>query len=91
MTVFLREHSMALLELRSRLDPNGVLSLSVSLGKSDANREVLVTVESVSEGAAKTDPAGWRALVHDLAGSIADPTFRRHAQGDFEDRGELFR
>lgn len=74
------------MELRSRIDANGVLNLSVLLGKSDANREVRVTVEPLNETAAPISADQWPKFVHEMAGSIADPTFERHPQGDFEQR-----
>jgi hypothetical protein len=77
---------MSPMELRSRIDADGVFNLSVPLGKSDANREVRVTVEPLDEVAAPISAAQWPQFVQDMAGSIADPTFERHSQGDFEKR-----
>ena len=38
---------MNTIELRTRVGPDGVLILSVSVGMSEANREVKVVVESI--------------------------------------------
>ncbi len=81
---------MSLMELRSRIDANGVLNLSVPLGKSDANREVRVTVEPLNEVATPISADEWRQFVREMAGSIPDSTFERHPQGGFEQRDQFF-
>lgn len=78
------------IELRSKVDANGVLNLSVPLGKSDANREVRVTVQPLDEVTAPMSADQWHKFVHEMAGSITDTTFERHSQGDFERRDGLF-
>ncbi len=81
---------MTPVELRSRVDANGVLNLSVPLGKSDANREVRVTVQPLDDLTAPMSADQWHHFVHEMAGSIADPSFQRHPQGDYEQRDDLF-
>jgi len=81
---------MTPIELRSKVDANGVLNLSVPLGESDANREVRVTVEALEEVTTPMSADEWNRFVHEMAGSIADSTFQRHPQGDFEQRDDLF-
>ncbi|MBC8873352.1 MAG: hypothetical protein H8E44_28275 [Planctomycetes bacterium] len=81
---------MTPVELKSRVDANGILNLSVPFTKSDANREVRVTVEPLDEPPSTMSVDLWQQFVHEMAGSIVDPTFRRHPQGDFERRDELF-
>jgi hypothetical protein len=77
------------IELRTKIGPDGVLALRVSVGKAEANREVKVTVESV-EPAVKKAPEmtqeEWRQFIEQTAGSITDPTFQRHEQGEYEQR-----
>jgi len=82
---------MTSIQLRSKVDANGVLHLSVPFGKRDADREVRVTVEPLDEASAPISADQWRRFVHEMAGCIDDPTFERHSQGDFENREELFR
>ncbi len=77
---------MSPVELQSRTDADGILNLSVPLGKSDANRAVRVTVEPLDEAAPPVSAGQWPEFVRELAGSIPDPTFERHPQGDFEQR-----
>jgi len=73
--------------LHSRVGADGILHITVLMGKADADREVQVTI----------DPAGpppmtqeeWRDFVLTTAGSITDPSFVRHEQGQYERREEL--
>ena len=37
----------------------------------------------------KMTQAEWRSFILEVAGSIPDPSFRRHDQGTFEQRGDL--
>ena len=74
--------------LKSRVGPDGILTVSVPLGEMEANREVQVTVEPVlcKPG---MDRAAWLKFIAETAGSIPDPSFQRQPQGDYEDRAEL--
>ena len=81
---------MTPVELKSRVDANGILNLSVPFSKSDANREVRVIVEPLDEPPAALSADQWRQFVQEMAGSIVDPTFERHPQGELEPRDELF-
>jgi len=73
--------------LRSRVGPDGVLHVTVPVGKGDANREVQVTIEPL-ERACMT-PEQWRNFIYATEGSVTDPTFKRHEQGEYEQREEL--
>ena len=77
--------------LTSRVGSDGVLTLSVPLGKSDANRTVRVTVEPADPGPAAPilEPGAWARFIAETAGSISDPTFARPEQGEYEQRHEL--
>jgi len=77
---------MTSIELKSRADANGILNLSIPLGRAEANCEVRVVVERLSK--TMTDDE-WKQAVLATAGSISDPTFKRHPQGDYEKRDEL--
>ncbi len=85
---------MTRIEIKSRVGSDGVLELRVPVGPDEADREVIVTVESVGTGTATSSPAtsdpqdreDWTAFVERTAGSISDPTFRRHDQGEYEQR-----
>jgi hypothetical protein len=68
---------MTRIELKSRIGPDGTLTLKLPVGVAEANREVLVTVEPVDETGRSPvlDPKQWRRFVEETAGSIADATF----------------
>ena len=73
--------------INSRIGKDGVLHMSVPVSPADANREVQITIEPV-ESTAMT-PEEWRNFILATAGSITDPTFGQHEQGEFEDREQL--
>jgi hypothetical protein len=75
--------------VRSRVGPDGVLRITVPVGKEDANREVEVTIEPVPVTPPQMTQEEWRAFVMGTAGSITDPSFMRHEQGEYERREEL--
>ena len=77
---------MTSIELKSRADAHGVLNLSIPLGHADANCEVRVVVERLSKSMSDEE---WKKAVLATAGSISDPAFKRHPQGDYEKRDEL--
>jgi hypothetical protein len=73
--------------IKSKVDSNGVLQLTLPLGLPDAGREVQITVEPVGPPAMSQEE--WREFIMRTAGSITDPTFRRHEQGEYEKREPL--
>jgi hypothetical protein len=78
---------MTRIEIHSRIGSDGVLTVRLPLGPAEANREVKVIVEAAEATDKKTQTAEeWRRFVEETAGSIADPSFIRHPQGEYEDR-----
>lgn len=76
--------------IRSKVGADGVLHLDVPVGPTDANQEVQVTIEAVRTGVPRPmTQEEWKAFILSTAGSITDPTFRRHEQGEYEPREEL--
>jgi hypothetical protein len=75
------------MQLSSRIDADGVLRVTLPLGQSEANREVLLTI--VPAASPPMTQEEWRTWVMANAGCISDPTFRRHEQGEFEEREAL--
>jgi len=73
--------------VNSRVGPDGVLHVTVPVGINDANRKVQVIIEP--SGAPGMTQEQWRAWVESTAGSVTDPTFRRHDQGEYEEREPL--
>ena len=64
---------------------DGVLTLV--LGEDNANKIVRVTVE-VPDGTSMSHEE-WLQFIERTAGAIADPTFERHPQGEYEKRDEV--
>jgi len=73
--------------VHSRVSADGILNIALPIGKADADREVQVTVDPV--GSSPMTQEEWRSFVLATAGSISDPSFVRHEQGEYECREEL--
>jgi len=82
---------MTHLELRARIGPDGILSLNVPVGLSEANREVKVIVEPADAPVgrtAKMTQDAWERFVDETAGAWMGD-LERPAQGELEVRDEL--
>lgn len=77
---------MQTIQTRGRVGPDGVLHLAVPVGPGEADREVIVTVQPVAPMMTAEE---WSQFVARTAGSIDDPLFGRHEQGQFEARDEF--
>ena len=75
------------LVIQSRVGSDGVLHLDI--GKDVADREVRVTIDPVPRSSTSMTQEEWRQFVMGTAGSITDPSFVRHEQGEYEQREEL--
>ena len=75
---------MIRMKFKSRVGGDGVLQLSLPLGASEAHHEVQVTVEPAATPS--MTPEEWRQWVATMAGRIADPSFLRPEQGEYENR-----
>ncbi|MGH7134393.1 MAG: hypothetical protein ACREHD_01555, partial [Pirellulales bacterium] len=73
--------------VHSRVGADGVLHLTVPLGETEADKDVEVTIAPLRKPAMTQEE--WREFVLSTAGSITDPTFKRHEQGEYERREEL--
>jgi hypothetical protein len=73
--------------LRSRVNPEGVLHIEIPLGVADAGKEVQVTIDPIEP--APISQEEWRRFILATAGSIDDPSFFRHDQGQYEIRESL--
>ena len=83
------ETNMTRMVIHSRIGADGVLHITVPMGKEDADREVQVTIDPAPVGPPQMRQEEWRAFVLSTAGSITDPSFVRHEQGEYEEREEL--
>ncbi|HVC94322.1 MAG TPA: hypothetical protein VND64_11560 [Pirellulales bacterium] len=73
--------------IQSRVGIDGVLKLLVPVGESEADRKVQVTIDPLH--ASQLSREEWHRFVLATAGSIADPSFVRHEQGQYECREEI--
>ena len=81
--------------LHAHVGPDGILSVRVP--DEYINTDVMVLVKPASAENQKifdiADPVErqrrWREFVYRVAGSIQDPSFIRHEQGEFEQREEF--
>jgi hypothetical protein len=80
---------MQRLVVQSRVGSDGVLHIDIPMGKEVADREVQVTIDPIQAGPAAMTQEQWRQFVMETAGSITDPSFVRHEQGEYEQREEL--
>jgi hypothetical protein len=72
--------------VKSRVDNNGVLQLTVPVGPADAGQEVQVTVEPA--GPPALSPDEWRQRVLETAGKWQGE-LERPEQGEYEQREPL--
>jgi hypothetical protein len=71
--------------VKSKVGSDGVLHLALPVGVEEADKEVQITVEPLNPKKEMTQEE-WEAWVDSTAGSITDPTFIRHPQGELEER-----
>jgi hypothetical protein len=81
---------MAHIELRSKVDSDGMLVLAIPVGLSEANSEVNVTVDSISSAEAPREfsPEEWNKWIESTAGKWQGEPLTRPDQGEFEIRNE---
>jgi hypothetical protein len=73
--------------LHARVGADGILRLAVPVGEAEAGREVQVVIAPVDPNAMTQQE--WQGFILATAGSISDPSFVRHQQGEYEQREEL--
>ncbi|MGD0089643.1 MAG: hypothetical protein ABSE73_06955 [Planctomycetota bacterium] len=69
--------------LHCHVNPDGELKLKLPAVFADAEVDVAVSAPNARY---LHDPIAWRKAVLATAGSIPDPSFRRHEQGAYEKR-----
>ena len=75
---------MTTLQTRASVGSDG--NVVIPVGKQEAGTEVFVTITPAPPRLSQKE---WEDIVNGTAGSIDDPTFFRHPQGDYEKREEL--
>jgi hypothetical protein len=72
-----------------KVGEDGVLHLDIPVGAPNSEFEVVVVLQPRA-AATRPEDLGWPpGYFEQTAGSIQDPTFRRHDQGEFEKRLEF--
>jgi hypothetical protein len=74
------------IQFHSRVGDDGVLNVQVDLGRSEAKKEVVVTVEALCNVPQPAAAMAWPDFVEQTYGSCAGLGLERHEQGDFESR-----
>jgi hypothetical protein len=75
--------------VHSRVGPDGILQITVPIGKADADREVEVTIEAAEpKNGAALQREDWRQFVSETAGAWQGD-LERPEQGEYEQRDEL--
>jgi hypothetical protein len=72
--------------VKSKVNSDGILNLSVPVGLAEADKEVQVTVEPLAKNPMTQDE--WRAWVDSMAGTWQGE-FERPPQGEYEEREPL--
>lgn len=79
--------------MTTQVGADGILTLTVPLAKTDANKTIRVTLETIDDSSDSIAPIknreDWLRFIERTAGSIFDPTFERQPQGQYEDRDRL--
>jgi hypothetical protein len=75
--------------VHSRFGADGILHITVPIGKEDVRRDVQVTIDPCPVGPPPMTEKEWHVFVLATAGSITDPSFARHDQGQYEHREAL--
>ena len=76
------------IQFHSRVGDDGMLNIQVNLGQQEAQRDVVVTVESltVDDERSRVTALSWSEFVKTTYGSCAGLELKRHEQGEFESR-----
>lgn len=81
--------SMKTIHLRSRVGVDGTLHLDVPVGKPNAEMDVVLVVSAAPGTNSASGSPAWPEFIASTAGSIPDPSFVRHSEGEYETRDTL--
>ena len=82
---------MESIQLHSKVGRDGVLELRVPLGRNEADREVVVTIQSLPGNGdlKRPDRPDWHTFINQTYGSCAGLGLERHQQGEYEHRDPI--
>lgn len=79
------------IKLNSHVGSDGILHLDVPVDIKDADIEVLVTVKSINPKSNSSEKSAWSpGFFEKTAGAWVGEPLQREAQGEYEQREELF-
>lgn len=82
---------MQSIKLNSHVGSDGILHLDLPVNVKNADLEVIVTVKNVSSTPNKSEKLGWSPeFFEKTAGAWQGKTLEREAQGEYDNREELF-
>jgi hypothetical protein len=83
-----RRTTMKTIQMTGKTGPDGVLHVNVPIGTAETEFDVVVILQPKQTPTTDSpESRGWPpGFFEKTAGSITDPTFRRHEQGEFEKR-----
>jgi hypothetical protein len=74
------------LQFHSQVGADGMLNLQMSLGPSEANRDVVVTIQPLGQTGSVAQDLEWHEFLNRAYGSCAGLGLERPEQGEFEKR-----
>jgi hypothetical protein len=79
---------MKIIQTKTCTEPDGLFALNVASGMPSTDVDVIVIMQPTELNGAGSvkDPESWEKFVDETSGSIADPTFERHAQNMYTQR-----
>ena len=73
-------------QFNSHVGDDGVLSVNIDLGRTEAKKEVIITIQPKPENALSESSLSWPEFLERTYGSCHGLGLERHDQGDFEQR-----
>jgi hypothetical protein len=77
------------IQFHSRVGDDGVLNVQFNLGRAEAKKEVVVTIEALATSTEAQQAMAWLDFVEQTYGSCADQGLERPEQGELELREPL--
>jgi len=73
-------------QFNSQVGDDGVLNVQIDLGRAEAKKEVVVTIQPVAKDKSTGKDLYWSEFIQQTYGSCHDLGLERHNQGEFEQR-----
>jgi len=76
-------------QFHSQVGDDGVLNVQIDLGRTEAKKEVVVTIQPIAEHKLSGKNLSWPEFIERTYGSCHGMGLERHDQGEFEQREPL--